>query len=199
MVAMEIERMIKFLLVVCCFLNTFVAKNGLTIDKRDQAMLKIGMGLTVAADFCLVIMGINVFGILIFCAVQAVYNYRYTSLPRVKIQVIVGAAVFIGALLVTGFDIIFAAGSAYGIFIIYSLSGALMARSKYPAPNDLLIIAGMILFFLCDIFVMISSLPIQEIYGEWAFEFVNRGIWICYLPAQVMLSSSARKVKSVEE
>ena len=195
---MDFERMFKFILVVCCFINVFPAKDGLVIDKRDQNRLKVALGLTVVADFFMVIMDINVFGILVFCAVQAVHNYRYTSLPRVKVQTIVGAMVFVITFLITRFDAIFAAGSAYGIFTLYSLSGAFMARSKYPSPNNLIIIIGMILFLACDIFVMINSLPILELYGEKALDFVQKGIWICYLPAQVLLSSSARKILPAE-
>ena len=191
---MDTERIFKFFLVVCCFINALPAKEGLVRDKKDHDLLKIAMGLTVAADLLMVVMNINIFGILTFCAVQAVHNYRYTSLPRVKVQVIVGMAVFVGALLVSGFNVIFAAGCAYGIFTIYSLTGAFMAWGKYPAPNNTLIVVGMVLFLLCDIFVMINSLPILELYGEKAADIINRGIWLCYLPAQVLLSSSARVI-----
>ena len=188
------ERGFKFILVVCCFINAFPAKNGLALDKKDHNLLKIGMGLTVLADFLMVMLDVNVFGILAFCAVQVVYNYRYTSLARVKVQAVLGVAVFAVAFLITGFDVILAAGCAYGIFTLYSLSGAFMARNKYLAPNNGLIIVGMVLFLVCDIFVMINSLPILELYGEQAFNFVQKGIWVCYLPAQVLLSSSARRI-----
>jgi len=191
---MDMDRILKFFLVVCCFINAFSKKGGLALGEKDYNLLRVGMGLTVIADLLMVIMDINVFGILAFCAVQAVYNYRYTNLSRVKVQAIVGAVVFIAALLFSKFDIIFASGCAYGIFVLYSLTGAFMARGKYPMVNSSLIIIGMILFLACDIFVMISSLPILELYGEGVLDFVLKGIWICYLPAQVLLSSSARRI-----
>ena len=191
---MDTERIFKFLLVVCCFINAFPVKDGLVRGKKDHDLLKIAMGLTVAADLLMVILNINIFGILIFCAVQAVHNYRFTNLARVKVQAIVGAVVFAGAFLLSGFNLIFSAGCAYAIFTIYSLTGAFMAWNKYPAPNNTLVVVGMVLFLLCDIFVMINSLPILEMYGEKTLEIVNKGIWLCYLPAQVMLSSSARVI-----
>jgi len=66
-----------------------------------------------------------------------------------------------------------------------------MAYRKYPSPNNVMVILGMVLFMMCDIFVGIHYT--QDWLSYEAREFVFRAIWICYFPSQALLSSSARK------
>lgn len=196
---MDGERMLKFILVICCFINALYAKEGLAIDKRDQNILKVAMGLTVVADLLMIILGMNAYGILVFCLVQAVHNYRYTNVKRVQVQVVFGLIVFFAALFISGFDMLFSAGISYAIFVFYGLTGSFMAYKKFPYPNNVLIVLGMVLFAVCDIFVLLNGLPFEVFNQAPAYNIIQKGIWLCYLPSQVLLSSSARKIKTSED
>jgi len=193
---MGIDNHIKFLIIALFFLNAFYAKGGLARGKRDQVLLIIAMGATLLADSFMLLFDMRIVGLLAFCVVQAVHNYRFTNKGRVISQVVFGVITFLIAFL-SGTELLFALGAAYAVFLLFSVTGAFMAYSKYPAPNNMAIVVGMILFLGCDIFVGIYNLPIEMDYQTR--ELVFRGIWLCYFPSQAFLSSSARKMRNYKE
>jgi len=189
---------IKVIVVAFCFLNAFIAKDGFARDRRDQIILIIAMGLTLAADIFMVLLHMNIIGIIFFCIVQSVHNYRYTNLSRVITQVIFGAVTFVVAAL-TGTELIFALGLSYAVFLLFSVTGSFMAYNKYPSPNNLMIVLGMLAFMGCDIFVGLQNLPVAALREPGTQEFLQRGIWFFYFPSQALLSSSARKNKNYKD
>ena len=194
----SIDPLVKVIIIACFFVNAFIAKDGTALGRRDQIILIIAMGLTLIADIFMVLLHMNVFGLLFFCMVQTAHNYRYTGLARVKIQVAVGAVAFVIAT-VAGAPLVIALGAAYAFFLFFSVTGSFMAYNKYPTPNNMMIVLGMLLFMGCDIFVGLQNLEIEALSSPGSREFIQRAIWLCYFPSQVLLSSSARKNKNYRD
>jgi len=193
---MGIDNWVLVAIIAGFFFNALYTKGGLAKDKRDQVILIIAMGFTLIADIFMLMLDMNAFGVLIFCAVQTAHNYRFTNKRRTLTQVTLGIITFLVAFLL-GVEVLFALGAAYAVFIFFSITGSFMAYRKYPSPNNIMIVAGMILFMFCDIFVLIyytqRGLPAET------RDLVFRAIWICYLPSQALLSSSARKARDYKE
>ena len=195
---MDVDNTIKVIVIAGCFLNAFLAKEGVAINRRDQIILICAMGLTLIADTFMVLFQMNIIGILVFCMVQGMHNYRYTNKNRVVAQIVMGVGAF-GIAFLAGIPLLFALGAAYAVFLLFSVTGAFMAYSKYPAPNSIMIVIGMLLFMACDIFVGLYNLPIDALQSPSAREFIQRGIWLFYFPSQAILSSTARKLKSYDD
>jgi len=187
---MGIDNWLKVVIIGGFFLNATYTKGGLAKDRRDQLILVAAMAFTLLADTFLLMLDMNAFGVLAFCVVQTLYNFRYTNKNRMMVQVALAATTFLVAFL-AGAEIIIALGLAYAISLLFSVTGAFMAYRKYPAPNNLMIVIGMVLFMMCDIFVAIYHT--QTGLSHEARALVFRAIWIFYFPSQALLSSSARK------
>ena len=193
---MGIDNWLLVVIIGAFFLNAIYSKGGLVKGRRDQVILIIAMGFTLLADTFILLFDMNAFGVLAFCVVQTMHNYRLTNKRRALTQVTLGVTTFAVAFLV-GVELLFALGAAYAVFLLFSVTGSFMAYRKYPTPNNLMIIAGMTLFMACDIFVAIYYT--QTGLSPAARDFVFRAIWICYLPSQALLSSSARKARDYKE
>ena len=195
-IGIGIDNPVKVIIIAAFFINAIYAKGGLARGRRDQIILIIAMGFTLLADSLMLLFGMNIAGILAFCVVQTMYNYRYTNLGRVIAQIILGGIAFVIAYH-SGLDMLFSLGAAYAVFLFFSVTGSFMAYNKYPSPNNLMIVLGMLLFMACDIFVGIYNIR----FGLDAeqLNLVFRGIWLCYFPAQALLSSSARKARNYKE
>jgi len=193
---MGIDNWVLVAIIAGFFFNAIYSKGGLAKDKRDQMILIVAMGFTLMADIFMILLDMNALGVLTFCVVQVAHNYRFTNKGRALTQVALGSITFLVAFLL-GVEVLYALGAAYSVFIFFSLTGSFMAYRKYRSPNNIMIIAGMILFMFCDMFVLIyytqRGLPAET------RDLMFRAIWICYLPSQALLSSSARRARDYKE
>jgi len=187
---MGIDNWLKVVIIGGFFLNAIYTKGGLAKDRRDQLILVAAMAFTLLADTFILLLDMSAFGVLAFCVVQTLYNFRYTNKSRVMVQVFLAVITFAIASL-AGAGVLIALGFAYAVSLLFSVTGAFMAYHKYSAPNNLMIVIGMVLFMMCDIFVAIYHT--QTGLGYEARALVFRAIWIFYFPSQALLSSSARK------
>jgi len=194
----DIDNTVRVMVIAGCLLNALYAKEGPAVNRRDQIILIGAMCLTLIADIFMILLGMNIIGVLFFCMVQTVHNYRFTNKGRVISQAVAGVFAFLVAQLV-GLSLLFSLGAAYGMFLLFSVTGAFMAYHKYPAPNNLMIVLGMLLFMACDIFVGLYNLHFEPLQSPAAREFIQRGIWLFYFPSQAILSSTARKLKDYKE
>lgn len=193
---MDIDNWLLVVMIGAFFLNSIYSKGGLTKGRRDQVILIIAMGATLLADTFMLMLDMNALGVLTFCVVQTAHNYRYTNKRRTLTQVALGSITFLVSYLL-GVELLIALGGAYAVFLLFSVTGSFMAYKKYPAPNNLMIVIGMVLFMACDIFVGIYYT--QTGLDPEIRNFVQRAIWVCYLPSQAMLSSSARKARDYKK
>ena len=193
---MNIDNWLLVVIIGAFFLNSIYSKGCLVKGRRDQVILIIAMGFTLLADTFMLLLDMNALGVLTFCVVQTAHNYRYTNKRRTLTQITLGVITFLITYLL-GVELLMALGAAYAVFLFFSVTGSFMAYKKYPAPNNLMIVAGMILFMACDIFVAIYYT--QTGLASETRDFIYRAIWICYLPSQALLSSSARKARNYKE
>ena len=163
-------------------------------SRKDWAFLTAAMGFTLVSDFFLVITHDYRFGVFTFCFAHMAYILRVSddkvmSLMRIGAAMIGGGLVFIvvrpDPLIV--FAVVYAALFVQNFFghIKYYRNGIL------PIVNRRLMLAGIILFALCDIHVLMLNLPhflpVPPEIGLWG----GMWIWMFYAPSQILLSISA--------
>ena len=190
---------IKFSFIALCFLIALYSYR-FCVSKKDWTYLSVAMGFTLISDFFLVLAGNYRAGVFFFCFAHMAYILRVnTNRSVIRIGAAVLAGVMIGGLLyfilpVHDFLVILAA--VYASLFLQNLS----AHVRYcrsggpdvlPLANRWLMLSGLILFALCDVHVMLFSLPdflpVPEEIGHWGLMW----IWIFYTPSQLLLSISA--------
>jgi hypothetical protein len=186
---------LKYASVLLCFANALMFGKE-NLEKKDAALLKAAMFVTVCADYFLLFTDLYPAGILLFCTVQLIYIARHSrySKPIAKKAYLAAFFPFIAAayLASAGSGIsakaLVLAGFLYALLTVCSLHTAFLAykAKRYPLKNAVLINAGLWLLMLCDINIFLSfAVPSNFLsqYLEWLF----------YLPSQLLLSFSARK------
>lgn len=186
--------MLKYASVLLCFSNALMTGNA-SYEKRDAALLKAAMLVTICADYFLLFTSFNTVGISLFCVVQLIYIYRHSRFAESKAIIYLGlGSLFMAAASfmvvrsgISGKPMLLSA-CLYAFLTACSLHTAYLAgkSKRYPAKNAVLINAGLWLLMLCDMNIFFS------------FAFSSNSIsqpleWLFYLPSQLMLSFSARK------
>ncbi len=188
------SNILKYVSVLFCLANALLTGKD-AFEKKDAALLKAAMLLTIAADLFLLFTGYYFLGISIFCLVQIIYISRHSrySKAHTKIYSAAGAAFmavsFISVVL-SGINqqTIVIAGCLYAFLTVCSLHTAYGAvkSNLYPKKTVVQINAGLWLLLLCDISILLKiAIPSIPLLGFLA--------WLFYLPSQVLLSFSARK------
>ncbi|MCL2235007.1 MAG: lysoplasmalogenase [Defluviitaleaceae bacterium] len=184
---------IKFTLVVICFLLALSHKSR-WLNERDWLLLVLAMAFTVGADFFLTILFNYPVGVAVFCFAHVFYAFRYGG-NRVWRFFPLALPLPITLLILTGEPLLVVSSLYAGLFVI-SLTTAIrtLATKKYPAPNNVLVVAGMGLFVICDVFVAIFNLVGMGFIANHALgEFAVDAIWLFYAPAQICLALSGTK------
>jgi len=171
----------KFGFIVICFLIALYYK------KPFAALF------TMWADFFLVIRLQNETGVTIFVAAHLCYIVRFTGSKRLlPFCMLFAIPAFVASRML---------GEQFGTYLVFistiyaqcfllSLSCALYSffRKRFPRPNGVFIVTGMLLFMLCDICVLIFNISTSEA------SYIAFGlIWVFYAPSQLLLALSARK------
>ncbi len=184
---------IKFIVIVFCFLITILCKKPL--NKLDLQLLRLGMFFTVMADLFMILLDYNTIGVALFCIVQITYIARYDIdrfgkiIKKLFIIFIIIFSIYIVLVFLNNnVDFLILLALFYSICICCSLYKSLraMKEGRYPRSNGELIVLGMILFVLCDINVALYYMGIMEF-------LTSHLIWIFYLPSQFLLSISGYK------
>lgn len=195
--AME-RDIIKLAVIAICFLIAAVNKK-FALSKWDHILLVLAMFATVAADYFLLITRQYEIGVAVFCFAHIFYILRFGGKKAWRLLPV---AVPLPVILffVVGNALITVAAVYLSLFVLsYSTMLYAIRRKKYPAPNNILIFAGMTLFIICDIFVVIFQAGINGIYNNIAIDtFAEHAIWLFYTPAQICLAMSARKFDNKE-
>jgi len=188
---------VKFLLILSLFVVALVTF-FFAHSKRDWAFLAAAMGFTVGADYFLVIEFDYTWGVAVFCFVHAAYLLRTKGRRGwVYIGVALAAAgvLFFGATRVVQPRWLLLFASMYASLFAANVSACFLGKSELPKTNRRIMQAGLVLFVLCDINVLLVNLP-HFLYlpgftlGSYAW------IWIFYLPAQGLLAVSGIRYPS---
>ena len=162
------------------------------------------MGFTLASDYFLVLANNHRVGVFVFCFVHMIYILRVSdhwekSIVKIGATISGGGlifAIFIFVPALPPLDPIIAFALVYAALFIQNI----IAHIKYSCRgrqeliiNRRLMLAGIILFALCDIHVLLFNLPyylpVPAIVGTWGLIW----IWVFYAPSQLLLSISAIK------
>jgi len=189
-----IDRII-FVVVFLIVAISFVYRDY-AVGRRDVYLLRAGLVLTLAADFCMLIIYNDVLGLLFFISVQTIYLHRYVSqrqglfsrLGYIAVPVCLGV---FALLTFTPLELEIRLGIIYACVLSAGTLAAFICRKSYPYPNRVFIPLGMLLFMLCDINVAIFALFSNHVAGSFAWYL----IWVFYLPSQVLLSLSGARFR----
>lgn len=191
----------KYLGILLCFTITIMigTKGHDTIDTR---LLQSAFLFTVCADYCLLISNKFIVGVSIFCIVQIIYIFRFTRhlISRSKIFISILIIYILLCLIVFtfhkayNFDLkLSLLCLLYGCLITTSLITAIRTfKAKFfPLYASVMISTGMVLFFMCDVNVLLFNILEQS--GSYFAGVCGFLIWLFYLPGQVMLALSGYK------
>lgn len=197
------QGIIKYISI--CFL--FVAAVFLYISerKKSQALFSLIMGFTIFSDYFLLFSENILPGILSFCAVQILYIYfilKNADINNIRQN-------FAGRLIIC-----FAAAIAAYLLLIcflketiaeagYVLIAAILLYAVLFTGNVLLsfrrlhlgrITAGLVLFYLCDINVLLFNLPdfldLPSGLCHFCLNIAAVLMWVFYLPGKILIFSS---------
>lgn len=202
---MKSDGKIKFAWVVLCLLTAVVRlifcriRYGKTAaedraELTDRILLCLGLFMTVAADYCMVIRNENVRGLYCFLAVQLLCFLR---LGRGGRELAIQSAMALAVLLCCA-----AAGISLGeegglgiIYITLFAGNLLFAGRQYRIRKNPCLFWGLLLFFLCDLHVGIMNLgdyvKLPAFYDQWVRPYSQKALWLFYLPSQLLISFSS--------
>lgn len=193
---------LKFISICLVLLMTFVERNA-SISKRDITLLNIAMVLTLISDYFLLIRGSNyLIGISIFTLAHLLHGIR---MEKNKAKIIIIR--YISYLIVTivlyfifldtpyEIDLTIFVSLFYFANLLSNLFRALdvYKYDKFPLVNSSLLVAGFILFLLCDINVgiyNILSFNLTNINFNVLRNLSLRLMWFFYLPSQIFIALS---------
>jgi len=185
------QGIIKFTFIVVCMLLVLMTRRY-AVSKRDWLFLTLAMGATLAADFFLLIVRAYPVGVTVFWFAHVFHTLRFSG-KRALLFFPLALPVPIVFLIVTGNALVAISMVYMGLFIM-SIAAMIFAvkNKKYPPPNNILIVTGMILFVLCDIHVALFNLGNMGAINNHALtEYAVDAIWLFYAPAQICLAFSA--------
>jgi len=193
----QLEYLLKFICICACFVVSLVSYR-FCFSKRDCKFLIAGMFLTVVSDFFLVLRDMDYAGYYIFFLVHAVYILRVSADYRRSLKIMAGIAVCFVPFYFA-YDLIIATAAVYAGFFIYDVVANINVYKngniEFPRVNRAVILAGLILFMICDLNIIFFNLPRYFSVPKYVADRVYPIIWVSYLSSQVLLSVSAFKFK----
>lgn len=203
----RLSNILKFSSIVGCF---FYSMSHRLFQSSDKELLFINVGLffTVISDIFLLFTDFYFCGVLSFCIVQMIYfcrimvwrqeGYRKHIIIRcfatfACLCLLMVSQIELDWLLVI--TIFYFVNFVNNLILLF-----LTNKSKKHLTSYRLFFYGMTLFFLCDlsvgIFNLSSYLPIRGYLMQCLFTGATFGMWGFYLPGQVLIALSCRKVKT---
>ena len=180
----RISGAIKFIGVLCCFALTLLRRN--VGNKKSADLLCLALLFTVISDVFLLFTDLYAVGVLIFCIAHSLYVYRNTSKQSVFIFYIATLCLVVSLYYIINPDIplLWVASMYYAFCILSSTITSFLLNPQ--AGGRKIVIAGMLLFIMCDICVAISKLSFS-----WQIKSVaSKLVWAFYLSSQYLLSIS---------
>ena len=186
----NLEVELRYLTILLCFL--FVMLVGTSYDGK---LLKLAFIITLIADlFLLVIDDYYLIGVSVFCFVQFIYAYRLLNINKVKYKF--RAMVYVVSILITEIivkivfeemvDLLTIVTIIYFVTLINNI-----INSIFYFKCNYLFSVGLILFGFCDVFVGLSNL---NNYISFDYDFTIDFAWLFYIPSQVLIALSVKKL-----
>ena len=174
--------LLKYLCVVIPF---FLAAPALFSGKRE-AILSVALAFTLGADACFVLLSppLPLLAVVLFIFVQLCYLF-YLDTPGVRLSLSLAVRLGLCFVLVLLLrlagrdDPLLLTGTVYGVFLTFNLLEAIIGRRGLFA-------VGLLLFFLCDLFVAGSYLSV-DVAPATAIAF-SRCAWTFYPFSQTLIA-----------
>lgn len=178
------SKWIKFASIALCLaFSAFLSVRG------GDRIVTAAMGFTLAADVFLLLLGADyAVGVALFCAVQALYFVRIYRANGRRAALAARLVLFLAAVaalrlleLISPLNLLAAA-----YFTTFLCNAAQSLRIK-----NILFSLGLILFLFCDVCVGVHN--VQGVFPAWLSGFADIGMWMFYLPGQVLITLSGRR------
>ena len=185
-----------FISIVLCFVH------GLLHFKHGNKLLIFGLGCTVMADLCLVVLSPvqRLWGMIFFLGAQTLYaiflhrQTKSTALLLIRIILSVAALLITALVLRDKTDALALVSLCYYANLIMNI-----VTSFAGFRNNKLLCIGFVLFLLCDTVIGLQAacggyLPIEE--GSLLYQIIFMPFnlaWFFYLPSQVLISLSVKR------
>lgn len=172
---------LKYAGILLCF-----AMSLLSARRGGDSLVAWALGLTCAADMLLLVVDrYYALGVLIFLAVQLIYLYRLARADGGRWMPLMRGAVLTGLLVLLWGLKLFRPLNILAVSYFSVLACNMVQGLKSPAPWGRKFAAGLALFACCDLCVGLfnsGALVPAPVYG-----FVRIGMWLFYLPSQVLI------------
>lgn len=187
-----LSAILKYCSILLCFF--FSLMSGRT---RDRILITAALGLTAVADLFLLILDSHYLtGVLCFCGVQMLYYCRILRaggifcLAFLPVRFLLTGCIFLLLGILHIFDPLSAAGAFYFTQLLFNAAESLAVRRKNVQYT--LFCTGLFLFICCDLCVGLSNLRSMAVYSvpEPVLSFAQIGMWLFYLPSQVLITLS---------
>ncbi|MCL2170987.1 MAG: lysoplasmalogenase family protein [Defluviitaleaceae bacterium] len=185
------QNISKMAVIGLCFLIALMGRKN-AFSRNDSNWLVMALLITVIADFFLVLVVIPGLGVAIFCLAHICHAIRFSGERKPPWQLALAGLPGLVAIIATGDYLIAIAAIYAGLFAVsFSYAIRQFIRRQFPPINRRLILAGMILFLLCDISVAIFNARLLfEGANPEIMAFAQSAIWLFYAPAMVLLAIS---------
>ncbi|WP_184088830.1 lysoplasmalogenase family protein [Anaerocolumna cellulosilytica] len=208
---------IKFIGILVCFLfvlsrDSLTTKNHRYVieSKTDSCIMATALAFTVLSDYFILVRNIYIPGLITFIAVQILYLVRLSLWERMdkkenksikKLLFLIYPNIILCLLILLllhmssiRFEPILVLSTFYFISIIRNTIKAVYAALKKRHKAAVTFAGGMVLFLLCDINVGIFNLSdfvtLPYLIFSKLYEFSVIGMWLFYLPSQVLVALS---------
>lgn len=162
-------------IVLCLSCSLYAAFHG------SDRLVTLAMGLTVAADCFLLVAGEHLFvGVLLFLCVQTVYFVRLRLLGAPQAATLRAGLALLAGLLLYLLKMATPLTLLSGLYFSQLLSNAVLAWTIHNRRFAI----GLTLFVCCDICVGLSNCGVLT-------PATSFGMWLFYLPSQVLIVLSA--------
>jgi len=202
----KISAIIKFAGIVGCFgYAVFI------LQKKDNPLytklVQSALFFTVISDIFLLLTNESEKGVFTFCIVQGIYRYylwtihkqidekkislKFLFLPNTIISFLVLFIMYAQSMDIT---LLFVVTVFYFVSILMNVVVAIRLAIQIKKSYIILFAVGMVLFLFCDINVGIFNISDFLVMDSRIFNKIYRfstvGMWLFYLPAQVLLAIS---------
>ena len=181
------SRYVKYAAIVLCFLFALC----LALRGGDRLMAA-ALGLTVAADtFLLLLDELYALGVALFLLVQVLYLFRIRRDTGRQTHLYLRLALLSVALCLA-----YLLASLTPLHILAAVYFSVFLGNVIECPRGGLFFWGLLLFLCCDICVGIRNAP--ALFPVRLERFAHIGMWLFYLPGQVLLALSGMTVSFQE-
>lgn len=218
-----VSSVIKFIGIAGCFcytlfgMNTFynnIFKSNRDINRLYIMLIRWALFFTLISDvFLLLLTNESEKGVFTFIIVQGIYRYYLWHMNKQiggqggRLRFLYSPNIFLGCLvllimyfLMVPVNLLLCITVFYFVSIVLNVITAIRLAVRIRTSASVIFAIGMILFLLCDInvgiynmadFILVDKIWFKNIYG-----FSTIGMWLFYLPAQVLLATHLSFIKN---